>query len=74
MLAACGVQNPEDLFNHLPEAARLNRPLALPAGVSEYEIVDYFRRRGEAGATGYASFLGAGVYAHYRPVLVDAVV
>ncbi len=74
MLAACGVENAEELFAHLPEAVRLKEPLKLPAGISEYEIVDYFRRRGEQNATGYASFLGAGVYSHYRPVLVDTVV
>jgi glycine dehydrogenase subunit 1 len=74
MLEACGVQSLEDLFAHLPEAVRLKRPLQLPPGISEYEIVDYFRRRGDENANGYASFLGAGVYAHYRPVLVDTVV
>ena len=74
MLAACGVESPEDLFAHLPEAVRLKQPLQLPPGISEYEIVDYFRRRGEQNANGYSSFLGAGVYAHYRPVLVDTVV
>ena len=45
-----------------------------PPGKSEYEIVDYFRARGDENANGYASFLGAGVYHHYRPVLVDTVV
>jgi glycine dehydrogenase subunit 1 len=74
MLAACGVQSAEELFAHLPEEVRLKRPLDLPAGVSEYEIVDYFRRRAGETAEGYASFLGAGVYSHYRPVLVDTVV
>ena len=74
MLEACGVESPEDLFAHLPEAVRLTRPLQLPPGISEYEIVDYFRRRGEETAGGCASFLGAGVYRHYRPVLVDTVV
>jgi glycine dehydrogenase subunit 1 len=74
MLAACGVASAEDLFAHLPDAVRLKRPLQLPAGISEYEIVDYFRRHGEQNAGGYSSFLGAGVYAHYRPVLVDTVV
>jgi glycine dehydrogenase subunit 1 len=74
MLEACGVATAEALFAHLPEAARLNRPLALPAGISEYEIVDYFHRRAARNANGYASFLGAGVYRHFRPVLVDAVV
>jgi len=74
MLAACGVESAEDLFAHLPEAVRVKQPLQLPPGISEYEIVDYFRRRGGENANGYASFLGAGVYAHYRPVLVDTVV
>jgi len=74
MLEACGVSSPEELFAHLPEAVRLQRPLALPAGISEYEIVQYFRDRAAENANGYASFLGAGVYQHYRPVLVDAVV
>ena len=74
MLDACGVSSPEELFAHLPEAVRLNRPLNLAPGISEYEIVEYFRDRAAECANGYASFLGAGVYNHYRPVLVDTVV
>ena len=74
MLDACGVSSPEELFAHLPEAVRLNRPLNLAPGISEYEIVQYFRDRAAECATGYASFLGAGVYNHFRPVLVDTVV
>jgi glycine dehydrogenase subunit 1 len=74
MLDACGASTPEELFAHLPEAVRLNRPLNLAPGISEYEIVDYFRDLGAGCATDYASFLGAGVYQHFRPVLVDTVV
>jgi glycine dehydrogenase subunit 1 len=74
MLEACGVNTPEELFAHLPESVRLNRPLALEPGVSEYEIVEYFKARAAENANGYASFLGAGAYNHYRPVLVDTVV
>ena len=74
MLEVCGVSSPEELFAHLPEAARLHRPLDLAPGISEYEIVEYFRARAAENANGYACFLGAGVYNHYRPVLVDAVV
>jgi glycine dehydrogenase subunit 1 len=74
MLDACGVSSPEELFAHLPDAVRLNRPLNLAPGISEYEIVQYFRDRAAECATGYASFLGAGVYHHFRPVLVDTVV
>jgi glycine dehydrogenase subunit 1 len=71
MLSAIGATTLEDLFSHLPAEVRLNRPLAIAAGKSEYEIVDYFRARGEENANGFASFLGAGVYHHY---LVDTVV
>ena len=74
MLDVCGVNSAEELFSHLPEAARLSRPLDLAPGISEYEIVEYFRSRAAENANGYASFLGAGVYNHYRPVLVDTVV
>jgi glycine dehydrogenase subunit 1 len=74
MLDACGVESPEDLFSHLPAAVRLDRPLNLPRGISEYEIVQYFRDRAAQNANGYASFLGAGAYSHFRPVLVDTVV
>ena len=74
MLSAIGVDSLENLFSNLPAEVRLNRPLAIDPGKSEYEIVDYFRARGDESANAYASFLGAGVYHHYRPVLVDTVV
>src|SRR5437588_4027157 len=74
MLDACGVTTAEELIAHLPEAVRLNRPLNLAPGISEYEIVQYFRDRADQNSNGFASFLGAGVYNHYRPVLVDTVV
>src|SRR5438093_8853031 len=74
MLDAIGARSLEDLFAYLPPEVRLNRPLSIAPGKSEYEIVDYFRARAAENANGYACFLGAGVYQHYRPVLVDTVV
>ena len=74
MWAACGIGSSEELFAHMPAGVTLDRPLNIEPGKSEYEIVDWFRARGAETATGYASFLGAGVYNHYRPVLVDTVV
>jgi glycine dehydrogenase subunit 1 len=74
MLDTIGVSSAEDLFAHLPPETRLGRPLQIEPGKSEYEIVDYFRARAAENANGYASFLGAGVYNHYRPVLVDTVI
>src|SRR3954462_11105851 len=74
MLAAIGLKKQEDLLSHIPNEIRLNGPLAINNGKSEFEIVDYFKSLGAKAAVGYASFLGAGVYNHYRPVVVDAVV
>jgi glycine dehydrogenase subunit 1 len=78
MLDAIGAESIEALFAHLPEAVRLKRPLDLPPGISEYEIVQYFRERAAQNAApneqSYACFLGAGAYRHFRPVLVDTVV
>ena len=74
MLATMGLGSLEDLYAHLPEAVKLNRPLRIPPGQSEYEIIDYFRRRSEESGNSYASFLGAGVYRHYRPVVIDPIV
>jgi glycine dehydrogenase subunit 1 len=46
----------------------------VPRQQAESEIVDYFRAAGQKNATDYASFLGAGAYRHYRPVIIDALV
>jgi glycine dehydrogenase subunit 1 len=74
MLEACGLSSLEDLVAHLPPEVLQQQALELPPGMSEYEIVDYFRARGERMANGYACFLGGGVYRHYRPVLADVIV
>ncbi len=74
MLDTIGVPDLESLFSHLPDDVRIQKPLNIPAGKSEYDIIDYFKARGAENANGYASFLGAGVYNHYRPVMVDTIV
>lgn len=74
MLDTLGISRLEDLFAHLPAEVLSQQPLDIPPGKSEYEIVEYFRARGAENANGYTSFLGAGAYFHYRPVLVDTVV
>ena len=42
--------------------------------MGESEIVDYFKHAASQNAKGYTSFLGAGAYRHYRPVIIDALV
>ena len=74
MLAKIGAASQEDLVSYLPADVRFNGTLQIDDGKSEFEIVDYFKAAASRNANGYASFLGAGVYNHYRPVLVDTVV
>ena len=74
MLADIGVHSIDDLFATIPAEFQLTRDLAIPRQHAESEVVDRFRDFAAHNATGYASFLGAGVYRHYRPVLIDTVV
>ena len=74
MLAVCGLQSAEELFNQIPASTRIDHALKIAPGLSEYEIADTFRELASRNAVGYASFLGAGVYSHYRPVVVDTIV
>lgn len=74
MLAAIGLKSEQDLIAYLPPDVRFDKPLALDDGKSEYEIIDYFKSRAAKNGVGFTSFLGAGVYSHYRPVVVDTIV
>ncbi|HUJ32224.1 MAG TPA: aminomethyl-transferring glycine dehydrogenase subunit GcvPA [Candidatus Acidoferrum sp.] len=74
MLAAIGAESVEELFETIPEKFRLRDPLPLPGPLSEMEIIEYFKARAAENATGYTSFLGAGVYQHLRSVVTDAMV
>ena len=74
MLRQIGAASMDALFSPIPAEYRLNRDLKVPRQMAESEVVDYFRQRADENATGYALFLGAGAYHHYRPVLIDALI
>ena len=74
MLREIGASSIDDLFAIIPEEYRLRRDLEIPRQMGESEIVDHFKAAAAQNANGYASFLGAGVYRHYRPVIIDAIV
>src|ERR1700689_2393898 len=74
MLAEIGAASIDDLFSSIPAEYRLDRDLIVPRQQAESEIVEYFRAAGQKNATDFASFLGAGAYRHYRPVIIDALV
>ncbi len=74
MLEEIGVSSIDDLFATVPEQYRLTRDLEIPRQMGESEIIDYFKAAAAHNAVGYTSFLGAGAYRHYRPVVIDTIV
>src|SRR5687768_66685 len=75
MLDAIGVGSINDLFAEIPADLRLGRPLDLPPGLSETECFDQLAGLAERNAHADAElcFLGAGMYDHYVPAIVDAI-
>src|SRR4051794_41066279 len=75
MLDAIGLGSIDELFAAVPEAVRLGRPLDLPRGKPEPEV--YARLRDLAARNvsteDEISFLGAGMYDHYVPALIDSI-
>jgi glycine dehydrogenase subunit 1 len=74
MLAAIGVASVGELFERqIPEAVRLDRELALPAGKPEQEVFEHLRGLAARNTSteDELSFLGAGMYDHYVPALID---
>ena len=74
MQKAIGIRSIDELFAPVPAEYRLSRDLKIPRQMAESEIVDYFKQRAKENGEGFASFLGAGAYGHYRPVVIDALV
>jgi glycine dehydrogenase subunit 1 len=75
MLEAIGISSIEELFVDIPAAMRLARELDLPPALTEQELTAYFEQLAAENADTSAtiSFLGAGLYDHYVPAVVDTV-
>src|SRR3954451_6208252 len=75
MLDAIGVESIDDLFADVPEGVRLGRALDLPQGKPEQEVYAYLRDLAakNTSAEGELNFLGAGMYDHYVPALIDSI-
>jgi glycine dehydrogenase subunit 1 len=75
MLETIGVGSIDELFEQIPEGVRLGRALDLEPALSEPELVAHLTelasRNVDSGRE--LSFLGAGIYDHYVPAVVDAV-
>ncbi|MDQ3085250.1 MAG: aminomethyl-transferring glycine dehydrogenase subunit GcvPA [Actinomycetota bacterium] len=75
MLAAIGASSVDELFEQVPPGVRLDRELDVPPALGETELVRHIEelaaRNVHTGAE--LSFLGAGIYDHYVPSVVDVV-
>jgi len=74
MLAAIGVDSPAEIFDRqIPAAVRLGRALDLPDGQPEQDVFEHLRSLAarNTSAEDELSFLGAGMYDHYVPALID---
>jgi glycine dehydrogenase subunit 1 len=71
MLASMGVPDIMQLFEAIPERLRLDRPLDLPAAMSEFDLAAFMRSVADRNETTKPTFLGAGVYDHFAPVIID---
>jgi glycine dehydrogenase subunit 1 len=74
MLAAIGVSSLQEIFDRqIPEAVRLGRELELPPGRPEQDVFEHLRELAARNSSTEEelSFLGAGMYDHYVPALID---
>jgi glycine dehydrogenase subunit 1 len=74
MLEAIGVGSLEELFDRqVPAGVRLGRALDLPAGLPEQDVYAHLRELAarNVSAEDELCFLGAGMYDHYVPAVVD---
>lgn len=76
MLAAIGIESTDELFSDIPEAVRLNRRLNVKERTSELELKIELTKLANKNVNTieYTSFLGAGVYDHFIPSVVDHVI
>lgn len=76
MLDAIGVESTDELFSAIPEEVRFKGELNLKPPKNEYELMKELTEMSKKNINlkEYSSFLGAGVYDHYIPSVVDHVI
>jgi len=76
MLREIGVADVEELFSVIPEQVKLKGSLNLSEPLSEPQLMKHMKAlAGEnADSNNYSCFLGAGVYKHFIPAVIDAII
>jgi glycine dehydrogenase subunit 1 len=75
MLEQIGVESVQSLFQSIPAALRLKRPLNVPPALTEIELTAHLQHLADRNRSGSDAvcFLGGGSYDHFIPAVVDAV-
>ncbi len=73
MLEVIGVDSIKELFQTIPEAVHLNRPLAIPQGLSEMSVRRKMTEIAGKNKVYHSIFRGAGAYHHYIPSIVSQI-
>ena len=73
MLKQIGKKSIDELFSHIPENVKLNRPLGIPNGLSEMEVCRKMEAIAAKNVVFKTLFRGAGAYNHYIPSAVKAI-
>ena len=72
MLKIVGLNSADELFRSIPADIQLNRSLNITDPLAEPEVIAAMENLAEKNtASRKTSFLGAGVYSHYSPTVVD---
>lgn len=74
MLTDIGLERIEDLFDQIPEQLKLKEAIGVGDPMSEPDLLEYFRRLASENRIDYQSFLGAGAYSHFIPVIIDSLI
>lgn len=76
MLEAIGISSIDELFEDIPEQVRFKGEYNIKQAKPEHELVKELSSMAEKNVNlkTHPSFLGAGVYDHYIPVIVDHVI
>lgn len=76
MLAAIGAETIEDLFSDIPEEIRYKGELPVSSKLDEYALTRHMSRLAgrNVNADTHPSFLGAGIYDHHVPSVINHVI
>ncbi|SDX13145.1 aminomethyl-transferring glycine dehydrogenase subunit GcvPA [Paenibacillus sp. CF384] len=73
MLATIGAASIEELFRDIPESIRYRGTLPMSAALDEFSLLEHMKELAgrNADTDRYKSFLGAGIYDHHLPVVIN---